>query len=96
MNYTTKLYVSQKDLDTYNYKSSRNEKIFLFWRMIMEKMPLELKIEVRTKPTYLNLVNEKEKVYQFETVGASEDLKLYLNEFSVIHKEMSIAYDIFS
>lgn len=82
MAFSKTLVVDDQDVYTFQFKATKNGKIYKFWRQIIERMSKSLKTEVRSKST--NLIKKEETSdYYFETKFASKELKEYLSNFVV-------------
>jgi transcriptional regulator with XRE-family HTH domain len=89
------IFVKQKDYEQFLYTSNRSNRILQFWISIIHSMPKVIARETRRKPTNLILQNKGEfeitgaKPFQFETQGASEDLRTYLDQYAVFVEQKS-------
>lgn len=83
------LFVKQDVYEKYIYKGNKQNQIRKFWLEIMGNMSMQIKVEVKGKPTDLILQRKGEFSitgaipYQFETRNGSKELKEYLDQFAV-------------
>ena len=79
------LMVNQADLDSYYKSSNKRAKIRLYKRYIVDiMMSSSLRSEFSDKFNDLVLIDGKKGIYKFIAVGASENLKRFLEQYSVI------------
>jgi transcriptional regulator with XRE-family HTH domain len=89
------IFVKQKEYEEFKYTSHRTNRILQFWIYILHSMPDLLHKESKRKPTNLTQQSKGEfeitgaKPFQFETNGASENLKSYLDQFAVFVEDDS-------
>jgi len=83
MAFSKTLNAEEQDIYVFQYRATKSGMVYKFWRQIIERMSKELKTEVRTKPTYLVLINSEEKIYEFVTRKPSDELRDYLKAFKV-------------
>lgn len=75
---------TKKDVEEFLTTSARNNKVRECWRDIIQRMPTDLKSEVRQKRT--DLTKRMSDSYVFYTRNASEKLQEYLQSFIILVK----------
>lgn len=79
------LKINESDLNEYYKSSSKRTKIRLYKRYIVDmKMNSALRNEFTYKFNDLILKDKKKGIYKFIASDASEDLKYFLEQFSVV------------
>lgn len=98
--YYSNTFVNTDEYNDYVYKSSKKNPIRKYWKLIIKSMTSELQKEVRNKATDLKKVgyySEKLNIEEckFFTRNASEELKQYLDRFSVyVQNEIKVTGDV--
>jgi len=78
------LIVSSDDLNDYYKTSNKRSRIMLFKRYIVNViMSNTLKQEFTHKFNDLIVIDFENNIYKFETLGASKELKEFLDQFSI-------------
>lgn len=88
MAFSYNLRVTQQDIDEYLFSLKKNTKINKFWKQVLKRMPTTLLKEVSSK--YTNIEKNYRAIYIFKTKDASEELKEFLDKFTVTLNENSI------
>ena len=95
------IYVTKQDIYFFQKTSRRGNVIRSFWKEILKNIQRKLKKELKTKPTILVEADNQKNIYKFVTQGASEELKSFLEQYTVLlidknNSENSMVQDIYS